>query len=61
MLMLRPLSTVEELHAALKHEQLLRGDLVRAEVLKMPRQALKALLQSQYGHVLGLLYCIFIE
>ncbi|CAK9107720.1 unnamed protein product [Durusdinium trenchii] len=33
MMMLRPLSTVEEVHAALKNEKLVRGDLVRAEML----------------------------
>ncbi|CAE8705302.1 unnamed protein product, partial [Polarella glacialis] len=33
MLMLRPMSTVEEAFGALKHEQMLRGDLVRAEAL----------------------------
>jgi ribosome-binding ATPase YchF (GTP1/OBG family) len=33
MVMLRPLSTVEEVHAALTHEQMLRGDFVRAELL----------------------------
>jgi len=33
MVLLRPLSTVEEAFAALKHEQLLRGDFVRAELL----------------------------
>jgi len=33
MLLLRPLSTVEEAFAALKHEEMLRGDFVRAEVL----------------------------
>eukprot|EP00435_Cladocopium_sp_Y103_P010845 s3835_g2.t2 len=38
MLMLRPLSTVEEVHAALKNEQLLRGDLVRAEMLRSSGQ-----------------------
>ncbi|CAL1173944.1 unnamed protein product, partial [Cladocopium goreaui] len=40
MLMLRPLSTVEEVHAALKNEQLLRGDLVRAEMLRPSGQVL---------------------
>ncbi|CAJ1327374.1 unnamed protein product [Effrenium voratum] len=41
MVMLRPLSTVEEVHAALKNEQMLRGDLVRAELLNLeaPPQA----------------------
>ncbi|CAK0798462.1 unnamed protein product, partial [Prorocentrum cordatum] len=33
MVMLRPLSTVEEAFAALRHEQMLRGDFVRAELL----------------------------
>lgn len=33
MVMLRPLSTVEEAFNALKHEQMLRGDFVRAEVM----------------------------
>lgn len=35
MLMLRPLSTAEEVYAALKNEQMVRGDLVRAEVLQI--------------------------
>eukprot|EP00933_Yihiella_yeosuensis_P071941 TRINITY_DN8019_c0_g2_i1.p1 TRINITY_DN8019_c0_g2~~TRINITY_DN8019_c0_g2_i1.p1 ORF type:complete len:126 (-),score=27.98 TRINITY_DN8019_c0_g2_i1:314-691(-) len=33
MLMLRPLSTAEEAFAALKHEEMLRGDLVRVEAI----------------------------
>lgn len=33
MVMLRPMSTIDEAFAALKHEQMLRGDFVRAEVL----------------------------
>lgn len=33
MVLLRPLSTVEEAFQALKHEQMLRGDFVRAEML----------------------------
>jgi len=33
MVMMRPISTVEELYSALKHEGMLRGDFVRAEVL----------------------------
>eukprot|EP00931_Biecheleriopsis_adriatica_P073096 TRINITY_DN47452_c0_g1_i1.p1 TRINITY_DN47452_c0_g1~~TRINITY_DN47452_c0_g1_i1.p1 ORF type:complete len:879 (+),score=181.36 TRINITY_DN47452_c0_g1_i1:47-2683(+) len=33
MLMLRPMSTIEEVFSALKHEQMLRGDLVRAETM----------------------------
>lgn len=34
MLLLRPMSTVDEAFQALKHEQMLRGDLVRAEALE---------------------------
>jgi len=37
MVMLRPLSTVDEAFAALRHEQMLRGDFVRAEVLECGR------------------------
>lgn len=34
MVMLRPLSTVEEAFSALRHEKMLRGDFVRAEILE---------------------------
>lgn len=39
MVMLRPLSTVEEAYAALQREQMLRGDFVRAELLEAAKTA----------------------